>query len=83
VIYGFDAAEEERCADTFPGEQYNIDSWCHYCLTGECHICKDPRAYMFMDDLHPTERTHEVIAEHLAEFIGLRYAGGDPKANWG
>ena len=66
------------------GETYNIDSWCHYCLTGECHLCKDPREYMFMDDVHPTERTHEVIAEHLADFIGLpRPKEAGSKADWG
>lgn len=56
------------------GAKYNVESWCHYCLTGECHLCPQPDEYMFMDDLHPTQKVHEVMAARLSEFIGLPYA---------
>jgi phospholipase/lecithinase/hemolysin len=56
------------------GVKFNVESWCHYCLTGECHLCPQPDEYMFMDDLHPTQKVHEVMAARLSEFIGLPYA---------
>jgi phospholipase/lecithinase/hemolysin len=34
------------------------------CFTGSA-VCTDPSTYLFWDNLHPTTRTHEILAQQL------------------
>jgi phospholipase/lecithinase/hemolysin len=34
------------------------------CLSGST-VCADPSTYLFWDDLHPTTRTHDILAQQL------------------
>jgi phospholipase/lecithinase/hemolysin len=34
------------------------------CLSGAA-VCSDPSTYLFWDNLHPTTRTHEILAQQL------------------
>jgi phospholipase/lecithinase/hemolysin len=35
------------------------------CFTGSAVFCSDPSTYFFWDSLHPTTRTHEILAQQL------------------
>ena len=46
-----------------PGD-YGFTNVTDACFTGSA-VCADPSTYLFWDTLHPTTRTHQILAQQL------------------
>ena len=60
-LFQLDDALNSLIADP---SDYGLSNVTDACFTGSA-VCSDPSSYLFWDNLHPTTRTHEILAQQL------------------
>ena len=60
-LFQLDDALNSLIADP---SDYGLSNVTDACFTGSA-VCTDPSTYLFWDNLHPTTRTHEILAQQL------------------
>ncbi|KAL7752989.1 hypothetical protein RI367_001440 [Sorochytrium milnesiophthora] len=48
-------------------DKHGLQNVAESCLAGYYSTCRDAHTYMFWDDVHPTTRSHEILAQNLVD----------------
>lgn len=61
----------ENSEEYFPGSvPANVTGFTKQCdETGDCALAPNPESYMWFDELHPSERTSEILAQEFMQVV--------------